>query len=341
MVKFVVKKKKLFDETADWLPSKNRQFRMKVKPGKEANPEAPRKTTDKEGLDRAYADDSDMYLDPAGTLHIAGTKGNFVQKEWIENYMTYGPHLIQMLGEDLGGETVKDIEKLFGADVNTRIMGMGRYKQLDDYMKKNSDKVKNFVAHSKAASVVDVWMKNHPEFKGHARLYSTPYEDIFAKERFKSWLDKSRVERRKTFEENKAWWEPQWFTDLGSDLEDRRQDVFEWLTGLDKVQTQEDRNILRITNRWDPATLLDNSVGMTFDDPDWVNHRNEGYGHYYGNTANHFAGFDGPNGDGFLGMDLKSTSPQQLTANAPKLDMSTQEAMMRGDPITQPGAPIT
>jgi hypothetical protein len=80
---------------------------------------------------------------------------------------------------------------------------------------------------------------------------------------------------------------------------------------------------------------------MTFDDPDWVNHRTEGYGHYYGNTANHFAGFDGPDGDGFLGMDLNATSPQQLTPNAPKLDMRTQQAMMRGAPITQQNISVT
>ena len=51
------------------------------------------------------------------------------------------------------------------------------YKALDQYMKDNPGQVDNFVAHSKAASVVEKWMANNPDWKGHARLYGTPHVD--------------------------------------------------------------------------------------------------------------------------------------------------------------------
>ena len=62
----IFKRKKLFDEDADWVPQKGRAFKMKAKPPKEEPKEEPNKEmkhepkqneikTGAEGMDRAYA----------------------------------------------------------------------------------------------------------------------------------------------------------------------------------------------------------------------------------------------------------------------------------------------
>ena len=38
--------------------------------------------SDSEGLDMAYGDQSNMFLDPQGTLFVSGTKGGFLGQEW-------------------------------------------------------------------------------------------------------------------------------------------------------------------------------------------------------------------------------------------------------------------
>ena len=116
MVKFYgPKRRRRFDEEADWLPSKNRAFVMKqsLPEGGQTKgpkseyvpplvPKATKKTTDSEGLRRAYKADTGFYLDPAGTLHAAGTRGSFLGADWMENYKTYGPGLINKLGDMFG-----------------------------------------------------------------------------------------------------------------------------------------------------------------------------------------------------------------------------------------------
>ena len=37
-----------------------------------------KKTSDSEGLSQAYRADSGFYRDPAGTLHVSGTRGGFL-----------------------------------------------------------------------------------------------------------------------------------------------------------------------------------------------------------------------------------------------------------------------
>ena len=43
------------------------------------------------------------------------------------------------------------------------------------------------VGHNKGSAVIDVRMKNHPEFGGKSGLYATPYEGVLGKE---EWTDK-------------------------------------------------------------------------------------------------------------------------------------------------------
>ncbi len=69
-----------------------------------------------------------------------------------------------------------------------------------------------------------------------------------------------------------------------------------------------DKHQLRISGPMDPVTVLDNSAKV-MDDPTWLNHPSEGGGHYYGNIADLYAGFDGPDGDGYLGNTAPSPPP--------------------------------
>ena len=101
----VRRKRRQFDEDADWLPQKDRLFVLKQPPPPPPLPPIPEqktRTTDKEGLDRAYKTDNGFYRDPEGTLHVAGTRGGLLESDWIENYKVYGPGLVNKLGDMLG-----------------------------------------------------------------------------------------------------------------------------------------------------------------------------------------------------------------------------------------------
>ena len=133
---FIQRRKKRFDEEGDEdLPPKNRPFKLKTArhdPPPEPTPPpspAPRPTpppqpkppspppkppkpapqptpvpkplamlSDEEGLDRAYASDTNLYLDEAGTLFVSGTKGGLLGKEWQEKYRDFGGGLLKKFG---------------------------------------------------------------------------------------------------------------------------------------------------------------------------------------------------------------------------------------------------
>ena len=78
------------------------------------------------------------------------------------------------------------------------------------------------------------------------------------------------------------------------------------MTGFDKIKGMKEKHQQRLTGTMDPLTVLDGSAKQ-IDDPTWLNHLSEGGGHYYGNIADLFAGFDGPDGDGYLGMTKPTT----------------------------------
>ncbi len=145
------------------LPPKGRTYERKADTQPSKTPDAPpantpakdqRPITDAEGLDRAYADQSNMYLDSQGTLFVSGTKGGFLGQEWIGNYKTMGVPLA---------------EKMLGLPSEYSIEENERYKQLDDFIKAHPGQIQNLVGHSKGSAVIDVWMKNHPEFGRKSR----------------------------------------------------------------------------------------------------------------------------------------------------------------------------
>ena len=116
---FIQRSKKPFDEEGDEdLPQKNRPFKLKTAqpdPPPEPTPEppppppAPRPTptpapkpspqpkpqptpappernpmlSDQEGLDRAYASDTNLFLDGSGTLFVSGSKGGPLDNDWM------------------------------------------------------------------------------------------------------------------------------------------------------------------------------------------------------------------------------------------------------------------
>ena len=159
-----------------YIPPHQRVFHLKGntsdKPDKPDKPEIPdrpeipdkpnkptqissRPDTDESGLDKAYADSSNLHIDSNGTLYVAGTKGNFWGSEWLENYKTMGVPLI---------------ENALGIPSTYKIEENERYKQLDNFMKMHPGQVKNLVGHSKGGAVVHTWMQNNPELKGQSRI---------------------------------------------------------------------------------------------------------------------------------------------------------------------------
>ena len=58
----------------------------------------------------------------------------------------------------------------------------------------------------------------------------------------------------------------------------------------------------RISGTMDPFAILDGSTIRKID-PAWIYPFKDGAGHYFGNVADLYAGFDGPDGDGRVNKD--------------------------------------
>ena len=128
---------------------------------------------------------------------MAGTRGSFLGEGWVENYKVYGPSLFHTLKDYYGllNSGKFEFKDWFAPESQpNNIEDTNMYKALDQYMKDNPGQVDNFVAHSKAASVVEKWMANHPEWQGHARLYGTPHIDPIGSAKFEDFLNQSRQE---------------------------------------------------------------------------------------------------------------------------------------------------
>ena len=69
----------------------------------------------------------------------------------------------------------------------------------------------------------------------------------------------------------------------------------------------------------DPFTVLDGSATHIVD-PTWIYHLKDGAGHYFGNIADLYAGFDGPDGDGRINKD---SDPEPVPPTQFKVTPST------------------
>ena len=268
---FIQPRKKRFDEEgSEDLPKKNRPFKLKTKrqpspppqpkPAPIPTPVPPERNpmlSDQDGLDRAYASDTNLFLDGAGTLFVSGTKGHFWDKEWNENYRDFGEPLFKKFGATAEKMAKGDAKGAFDTLANPTVFDVSKqdkYKQVDAFMKANPDKVKNMVGHSKGSAVIDQYMREHPEFKGKARIYSTPYDDLVGREKIKDFLDTSRQERNDYFKDKNI------LARAANAVQDKEQDLLEWATSFDTVKGSKERGITRIANTGDFAAMLDSSA---------------------------------------------------------------------------------
>ncbi len=273
MEKNIKRKKQMIDMDNTYIPPHQRAFHLKGNIPAPLSPQQPENRTppadtDESGLDKAYADSSNLHLDSEGTLYVAGTKGNFWGSEWIENYATMGVPLIA---------------NTFGIQAPYAIEDNERYKQLDSFMKLHPGQVKNLVGHSKGAAVIHTWMKNNPDFKGQSRLYATPYEDILGKEKAKNNIEYTRGLYNNLADSNPF---DKWLVNKGVD---KVEEFF----GLDKVKPVKGET--RIANNFDPAAILDGSADR-YDHQDPLKYLSGGGPHdYHEGIARFTSGFGSNN----------------------------------------------
>ena len=202
MVK-LFKRRKLFDDDAEWVPQKGRAFKMKAKMQNEEPEEKPKEEpfrmkaeppdinydlpkkerdlsfalkgpaiSDAEGLERAYDAPGSTYT-YGDTIFVAGTKGTpLVSSDWMQNYKYLGIPWLQ-------GNPVE-------TNKTDRFKDAERAQEATPYAKKR-------VTHSLGGAVAIEQQKERGGLTGN--LYGTPYDDPWGKEAFKDFLDKSRKER--------------------------------------------------------------------------------------------------------------------------------------------------
>ena len=166
MMRSKLKKKKWYDDDADWVPQKGRQFVMKkakaslegagrtfgaAEEPEAAKPKMEKPPTDKEGLQRAYAQ-GDTYV-WGDTLYIAGSH---TARDWFDDVTK-----VPFWGDLRGAERYEAAEKTLKAHRNIR----------------------RVVGHSLGGSVALELQKN---YKGLAsRTYGAPVWDPFGEDHMK------------------------------------------------------------------------------------------------------------------------------------------------------------
>jgi len=190
-----LKKRRLFDEDADWTPAKGRVFTMKKgKQIEETEAEKPEQDmssalkgetiTDKEGLERAYQQgDSYTYGD---TLYIAGS---WTARDWFDD-ATKIPKWQNVPG---GFSPVTDF---MNSVLGKKLLGTGdlrnaeRYQAAEKALKANPN-IKRVIGHSLGGSVALELQKNYAGLE--SRTYGAPVwnptgGDAKA-ERYRNWFD--------------------------------------------------------------------------------------------------------------------------------------------------------
>jgi len=184
--------------------------------------------TDAEGLGEAYKSQDSTYVN-GNTLYMAGTKGNFIGNDWMQNYQYIGLPFVT-------GQKV-------------HVEQSDRYKQARaTYL--SHPEVKHLVGHSLGGAVALELKKDNRDLTG--RVYGTPYYDPLGMDKIKDTFKEMRRERDdyykdKFFVEKAVNW-----------VYDREQDVLEKLTGLDQPQSAD--GIDRYRNVGDLVAMLDNSA---------------------------------------------------------------------------------
>jgi hypothetical protein len=228
---------------------------------------------DEAGLDAAYASPNGLHLDGAGTLFVAGSRGSLLGKDWRENYLTMG---VPLVAQSMGIPLPYSIES------------NKRYQTLEQFMKDHGGQVKNMVGHSKGGAVVDVYKKNHTDFAGKARIYSTPYADPMGREYLKDVQNEYQgaIDRKR---------EMQRYRNPAEEfLEDGITRMISNRLGLDGVVGMKERGEERIANEGDFATLLDRSATRTQHGNPLAYLKGGGPHDYHEGIARFNAGFEQP-----------------------------------------------
>jgi hypothetical protein len=178
-------------------------------------------------------------------------------------------------------------------------------------MQDHSGQVKNMVGHSKGAAVVDVWKKNHTDFAGKARIYSTPYADPMGREYLKDVQKEYQgaIDRKR---------EMQSYRNPAEEfLEDGITKMISSRLGLDGVTGMKERGEERIANEGDFATLLDRSATRTQHGNPLAYLSGGGPHDYHEGIARFNVGFDQPSSDRPGGADASYRTLSLPQAKAP------------------------
>jgi hypothetical protein len=228
----------------------------------------------------------------------------------MENYKDFGGGLLKKFettGEKMATGDAVGAFKTLANPTQFDVSQEARYKEVDAFMKANPGKVKNMVGHSKGSAVIDQYMREHADFKGKARIYSTPNDDLMGREKIKDFLDTSRKERDDYYKDRP------WFQRAVNAVQDKEQDFLEWATGLDQVKGSKERGITRIANTGDFAGILDSSADRyTHGNP--FKYLSGGGPHdYHEGIAQYNAGFDNTITDRPGGFDTGYRMPFNQT----------------------------
>jgi hypothetical protein len=150
-------------------------------------------------------------------------------------------------------------------------------------------------------------MREHPEFKGKARIYSTPNDDLMGREKIKDFLDTSRQERNDYFKDKNI------LARAANAVQDKEQDLLEWATAFDTVKGSKARGITRIANTGDFAAILDSSADRYQHSNPFAHLMGGGPHDYHDGIAQYNAGFDDAKTDRPGGFDAGYRMPFNQT----------------------------
>jgi hypothetical protein len=179
MVKATKKKRNIFDDEADWVPQKGREFTMKTSKAEKEQPQQVQEDkikTDAEGEDRAYAD-GDTYVED-NKLYIAGSH---TFTDWFDDFTK-----IPQWGKFPPGFV--DAIDLMNSPVGKMIYGTGDLRQAERYKASREDLLSNkkidwVGGHSLGGAVALQLQKDYPNRVKKTVTWGAPVWDPFGRQK--------------------------------------------------------------------------------------------------------------------------------------------------------------
>lgn len=237
--------------------------------------------SDAEGLRRAYASDSNIYIFK-GILYVAGTKGGVFGSDMRENVRYIGVPNIESaivsnvtqlaktattvlfpgeqlaanigFGIDMAAErySMKDEMK----DLTPAIESLSRFKDAEQAYLANKDYIQRVVGDSSGGAVIEALKSKYPEIIG-GNGYGSPIVDVFGRSKIKGFLQNEREARNAAYSDK-------WFNKPEKIVNNVYQDVVETALGLEGIKTTKDTGIEQHRTAFDPVASLNNSATTTF-----------------------------------------------------------------------------